>query len=64
MAWGRAIVGGSAAGAGAGMVNGTNGNGSGKGADGKEGKEEGVRRVNVLATGSVDQTVKVSFAYL
>lgn len=55
MAWGRAVIGGSA-------PNGTAGDKDGKanGAAG-EGKEgEGGRRVNVLATASVDQTVKVS----
>lgn len=54
MAWGRAGVGGAvvAAAGGDGKVNGT------AGANGQAVQE--VRRVNVLATGSVDQTVKVS----
>lgn len=46
MTWGRALVGGGAEGGG-GMLNG----------DGSAGKE--ARRINVLATGSADQTVKV-----
>lgn len=53
MAWGRAGVGGN--------VNGGGEEGSGK-ANGTvvNGTVPEVRRVNVLATGSVDQTVKVS----
>ena len=46
MTWGRAVIGGAAS------------------EDGAEGKANGVsepRRINVLATGSVDQTVKVSW---
>lgn len=49
MAWGRAVIGGS---------------NSGEGKDGKivnGDKAPEVRRVNVLATGSVDQSVKVNF---
>ncbi|KAE8538749.1 nuclear distribution protein PAC1 [Cryptococcus gattii VGV] len=50
MTWGRALVGGANTAEGTGgMVNG----------DGSAGKE--ARRINVLATGSVDQTIKVGF---
>jgi platelet-activating factor acetylhydrolase IB subunit alpha len=45
MAWGRALAGGDAA-----KINGSNPN---------DPTKEGERRVNVCATGSVDQTVKV-----
>lgn len=45
LAWGRALVSGGAGGE--------------DGASGKAGEEKVERRVNVLATGSVDQTVKV-----
>lgn len=48
MAWGRTTVG-----AAVGVVN---GNGAGVTAGGEK---EGRRKVNVLATGSVDQTIKV-----
>lgn len=48
MTWGRTAMGGS--------------NGEGKVVNGDAGTS-GVRRVNVLATGSVDQTVKVSWIY-
>lgn len=49
MAWGRAVVGG-AGGGGEGNKGGVNGEASAS-------KES--RRINVLATGSVDQTIKV-----
>lgn len=49
MAWGRAVVGG-AGGGGEGIKGGVNGEASAS-------KES--RRINVLATGSVDQTIKV-----
>ena len=53
MAWGRAVV------SGGGDTNGIATNGSGGG----EGSGSGERAVNVLATGSVDQTVKVSLDF-
>ncbi|ODO05217.1 nuclear distribution protein PAC1 [Cryptococcus wingfieldii CBS 7118] len=52
MTWGRATVGGSASGEGEGEKK--------EAVNGVEGKKEEPRRINVLATGSVDQTVKVS----
>jgi platelet-activating factor acetylhydrolase IB subunit alpha len=57
MAWGRATIGGAAA-------PGTDaGDAAGAGTGGKQANGDApVRRVNVLATGSVDQTVKVSAA--
>lgn len=50
MAWGRAVVGGAGGGGGEGNKGGVNGEASAS-------KES--RRINVLATGSVDQTIKV-----
>lgn len=44
MAWGRALV--------------SSGNGE-NGVNGKAGEDKTERRINVLATGSVDQTIKV-----
>ncbi|OWZ67725.1 nuclear distribution protein PAC1 [Cryptococcus neoformans] len=55
MAWGRAVVGG--AGAGAGGGGGGEGNKGGVNGEASASKES--RRINVLATGSVDQTIKV-----
>ncbi|WWC70793.1 nuclear distribution protein PAC1 [Kwoniella pini CBS 10737] len=49
MTWGRALIGGSG-------TNLTNGDSVVKK---KEGEDDGPRRINVLATGSVDQTVKI-----
>jgi len=49
MAWGRATIGG-------GSTEGANGDVTGKGGTG----DTGVKKVNVLATGSVDLSVKVS----
>jgi hypothetical protein len=57
MAWGRASMGGNAPGED--KKSGANGTANGNGGGGG-GAEE--RRVNVLATGSVDQTIKVSAA--
>lgn len=68
LAWGRATVGGGGgAGAGAGTGPGGAGPGAGGGDGGEKdnangsgaGKDE-PRRINVIATGSVDQTIKVS----
>lgn len=53
MAWGRAVVGGAGAGAGAG------GEGNKGGVNGEASASKESRRINVLATGSVDQTIKV-----
>lgn len=51
MAWGRAVVGGAGAGAG--------GEGNKGGVNGEASASKESRRINVLATGSVDQTIKV-----
>ena len=56
MAWGRATTGATGGGGGAGGAE----SGSGrKGANGAGAEAEGERRINVVATGSVDQTIKV-----
>lgn len=55
MAWGRAVVGGAGAGAGAGG----GGEGNKGGVNGEASASKESRRINVLATGSVDQTIKV-----
>lgn len=55
MAWGRAVVGGAGGGGGEGNKGGVNGEASAS-------KES--RRINVLATGSVDQTIKVGPCFL
>lgn len=61
MAWGRAVVGGAGAGAGA-------GGGGGEGIKGRVNGEASAskesRRINVLATGSVDLTIKVGPCFL
>lgn len=58
MAWGRAVVGGAGAGAGAGGGGG-GGEGIKGGVNGEASASKESRRINVLATGSVDQTIKV-----
>lgn len=52
MAWGRAVVGGAGGGAGG-------GEGNKGGVNGEASASKESRRINVLATGSVDQTIKV-----